>query len=621
MNEQNTSTQNSTQNSTQAVQVREGFSMMHGAGRVDELVGQIQLIQQVMAQTMKDGEHYGTIKGCGNKPTLLKPGAEKLAFVFRLSPEYQLTTKEFDKGHREISVTCSLKQIGSGTFLGQGVGCCSTMEAKYRYRTGPKKSTGKPVPRGYWDVKKSDPKKAQELLGGPGLSTAKNEQGEWEVVEMGEKCEHDNPADYYNCVTPDTKVLTHDLQWVPAGEIETGDMLIGVNEEMTSEYARHFAVGEATVYGRKIDDLYQVECEDGRIVKCNGEHKWLVKKIGLKGTEWVSTEDIYTDMVSEMRGRPRHWSIMSVLRPWEEDKTKTAGYISGLLDADGSLGSTQLTVMFAQQENTVLSLFRNEMSERGYVLGTNPCKTAEDMAECISKKQVYSMRVLGGFPEQLRLLGSIRPPRLLERWLTLWDLGTRRMEGRGSGAGSPVKIKSITPIGKGEIVLLGTSCRTYIAEGLVCHNTVLKMAKKRAMVDAVLTATAASDLFAQDLEDIAENRAATETIPVETVNGHSNGHTEKQANATHSNPDQHKEQQSDNDSGPDWRESVLHFGANKGRKLGDIEEDALKWWVCTWYPKPYPADSKTIKGSDLALRNALDQAAAELGMTPAKKAA
>lgn len=33
-------------------------------------------------------------------------------------------------------------------------------------------------------------------------------------------------------------------------------------------------------------------------------------------------------------------------------------------------------------------------------------------------------------------------------------------------------------------------------------NTVLKMAKKRAQIDAVLTVTAASDIFAQDLEDL-----------------------------------------------------------------------------------------------------------------------
>ncbi|WP_418719751.1 hypothetical protein [Bilophila wadsworthia] len=33
------------------------------------------------------------------------------------------------------------------------------------------------------------------------------------------------------------------------------------------------------------------------------------------------------------------------------------------------------------------------------------------------------------------------------------------------------------------------------------YNTCLKMAKKRALVDAVLTCTAASDIFTQDIED------------------------------------------------------------------------------------------------------------------------
>jgi hypothetical protein len=36
------------------------------------------------------------------------------------------------------------------------------------------------------------------------------------------------------------------------------------------------------------------------------------------------------------------------------------------------------------------------------------------------------------------------------------------------------------------------------------YNTVLKMAKKRAHVDAILTATAASDIFTQDVEDMPE---------------------------------------------------------------------------------------------------------------------
>lgn len=41
------------------------------------------------------------------------------------------------------------------------------------------------------------------------------------------------------------------------------------------------------------------------------------------------------------------------------------------------------------------------------------------------------------------------------------------------------------------------------------YNTILKMAKKRAHVDAILTCTAASDIFSQDLEDI---RANEETL-------------------------------------------------------------------------------------------------------------
>ncbi len=44
---------------------------------VQQVLGQVALIQQIMGTAMKDGEHFGRIPGCGDKPTLLKPGAEK----------------------------------------------------------------------------------------------------------------------------------------------------------------------------------------------------------------------------------------------------------------------------------------------------------------------------------------------------------------------------------------------------------------------------------------------------------------------------------------------------------------------------------------------------------------
>jgi hypothetical protein len=94
-------------------------------------------------------------------------------------------------------VHCTIKQIGSGTVLGGGVGSASTMEGKYRFRTGPVKETGKPVPKIFWDIRATDPARAQEMIGGAGFSV-KKVKGQWEIVEVGEKVEHDNPADYYN---------------------------------------------------------------------------------------------------------------------------------------------------------------------------------------------------------------------------------------------------------------------------------------------------------------------------------------------------------------------------------------------------------------------------------------
>jgi hypothetical protein len=169
------------------------------AWTVQQVLGQVQLIQQIMAAAMKDGEHYGKIPGCGDKPTLLKPGAEKLCLTFRLAPTYEVEERTVERGHREYRVQCGLTSIMTGAFIGQGVGICSTMEAKYRFRAGAPEPTDKPVPRAYWDLRGEDPAKAQELLGGKGF-VPKKVDGVWMIAKGGEKVEHDNPADHYNTV-------------------------------------------------------------------------------------------------------------------------------------------------------------------------------------------------------------------------------------------------------------------------------------------------------------------------------------------------------------------------------------------------------------------------------------
>lgn len=95
---------------------------------------QVQLIQEVMKTVMHRDEHYGTIPGTP-KPTLLKPGAEKLCLTFRLDPQYE-STERFLGEHLFVKSRCTLYHSTTGRRLGSGEGSCSTKESKYAYRKG-----------------------------------------------------------------------------------------------------------------------------------------------------------------------------------------------------------------------------------------------------------------------------------------------------------------------------------------------------------------------------------------------------------------------------------------------------------------------------------------------------
>lgn len=99
---------------------------------VTEMRDQVQLIQQVLATVMKDGTHYGKIPGAGDKPVLLKPGAEKIMATFRLSAE-PLVEDLSDDDVCRYRIQVRLVSP-SGRFVGAGIGECSSGEEKYKWR-------------------------------------------------------------------------------------------------------------------------------------------------------------------------------------------------------------------------------------------------------------------------------------------------------------------------------------------------------------------------------------------------------------------------------------------------------------------------------------------------------
>jgi hypothetical protein len=90
------------------------------------------LIRQVMANVLEEGKDYGKIPGT-DKPTLYKPGAEKLCLTFALAAVApiveDLSTPDTVRYRVNVPIEAS-----DGRVLAVGVGECSSDEEKYRWR-------------------------------------------------------------------------------------------------------------------------------------------------------------------------------------------------------------------------------------------------------------------------------------------------------------------------------------------------------------------------------------------------------------------------------------------------------------------------------------------------------
>jgi hypothetical protein len=157
-------------------------------------------ISKFVADSFVQKVDYDVIPGTSKDKTLLKPGAEKIALFFDARPSYRIVAaNEIGSGHVEYVVKCEFIEFGTNEVIGEGDGSCSTMEKKYRWRSGAGESTGERVPREYWDVKKEDGKKAQQMIGGPGFGTVKID-GVWYVSRKTEKVENPDIYDERNTV-------------------------------------------------------------------------------------------------------------------------------------------------------------------------------------------------------------------------------------------------------------------------------------------------------------------------------------------------------------------------------------------------------------------------------------
>lgn len=166
-----------------------------------EIMRVIDHVHDVIRGAMKEGidNDYGVIPGTIKK-SLLKPGAEKLLMAFGLTALARTPViADLPNGHREVTIETEIISMRSGICHAVGVGSCSTMEGKYRFRKAdlvcPECGVAAII-------------KGKAEFGGGWICYEKKGgcKKKWTDAENPfsgvsiDKAEHDNPADYYNTV-------------------------------------------------------------------------------------------------------------------------------------------------------------------------------------------------------------------------------------------------------------------------------------------------------------------------------------------------------------------------------------------------------------------------------------
>jgi hypothetical protein len=268
-----------------------------------------------------------------------------------------------------------------------------------------------------------------------------------EMLRIGEDSDEFQMS--YNCLVPGTRVLTADLNYVDIATVQLGDVLAGFDEERPGKGKhRRMRTTEVTAVSKITRPTYQIKLSDGTQVGASDGHMWLVSTAGRR-TVWKRTDELtITDR------------IFKIVDVWSTEYNYIYGYLAAAFDGEGHF-SRQNMLGFSQRENVMLDQVREYLDILGFKYwerrntGTN--------------KDVTVINISGGKAEHLRLLGQVRPQRLLNKvdLNTIGSIG--RHDFKGQDFEHPLVI-SVDFLGDQEVIALETTTQTFIAEGLASHN-------------------------------------------------------------------------------------------------------------------------------------------------------
>lgn len=262
----------------------------------------------------------------------------------------------------------------------------------------------------------------------------------------------DNIVFVATCFTPETRMLTADLRWVPCGDLKIGDELWGFDEDRPKGRGarRRYRPSVVTMSHPARKECVRVTLDTGESFICTTDHPWLSSMDNQQKSfrlDWTVAKDL---MKSPNLVRP--------FMPWKTETSWEAGWLAGILDGEGCVQKSgtegvAAAITVSQNSGPTADRIHAAMALRGDV------KHYQRSGKHSKQETVYTR---GGVAATAKLIGQVRAERLIERF----DLSNGFMHNK-----FPAKVISVEPVGMQTIQSIQTSTHTYIAEGFASHNT------------------------------------------------------------------------------------------------------------------------------------------------------
>lgn len=255
------------------------------------------------------------------------------------------------------------------------------------------------------------------------------------------------------CHPPGTTILTHDWRWVPVESLTEGTRLKAFTENRIGSRGREWEDSTVLKTGfAKSESGIRLIMESGEEMISTSDHPYLARRsAGGRAMTEGGVIWLRADQLRIGNTLPRYFV------PWKTDTSYKAGWFAGLLDGEGCLTSAVrrkygCRLSFSQKPGLVLDFAKRYMHENGI-----------EYKESDHPSGVTQITINGGVSELGRILGSVRPLRLLPKFNPCGQMMTP--------SGARDKIVRIERTGPIEVVNLATSSKTYFANGYGSHNS------------------------------------------------------------------------------------------------------------------------------------------------------